>query len=152
MFFSKRAYTTPEVILVILLIAVCLAITLPRFGAGAVFNNYRLKTTVYNIASDMRLARQEAISNASTYIIKFDFAQNEYRVYKGSIAPANQVGETRAIPKQVAGSGTDEYSFTSLGEANWPSGTGQVTFSTSGGWQYRITVTRATGTARLEKL
>lgn len=145
------SYATLEVILIILLIAVWLGVTLPRFGAGDILNKYRLKTAVYNVTADIRDARNLAITNARLYIVKFDFAQNEYRTYQWSISPSNQVGETKTIPSSVTGSGTGEYTFTSIGEADWPGGTGQTVFSISSGELWTITLIRATGTARIQK-
>ena len=144
-----RAYTILEVILIILLIAVWAGVTLPRFGAGNFLNKYRLKTTVYNLASDMRSARNSAITNARSYIVKFDFTKTpqEYQVYQWSIAPGNEVGEKKIIPSGVGGSGTNQYTFSLLGDA----GSGQTIFSSTGAGQWTIIVIGPTGTVRIQK-
>ena len=76
------SYTTLEILLVIIVLAVLVAIVLPRFGAGDLLNKQSLKTIAYNIASDIRATRQLAMSNAQTwtYSIQFDFAQKQYSI------------------------------------------------------------------------
>lgn len=148
----KKAFTTIEVILIILLLAVWLGVALPRFGAGDILNKYRLKAAAYEANSEIKYTRSLAIANARTYIIKFDFVQKQYRIYRDSIAAENQVGETKTIPAQITCSGTDQFDFTSLGEASWPAGTGETNFSIPSGSQYRITATPATGTTYLQKI
>jgi Tfp pilus assembly protein FimT len=146
---ARRAYTTLEVILIVLLIAVWLGVTLPRFGAGGLLNKSRLKTTVYNIASDMRSARNSAITNARNYIVKFDFAKapQEYQLYQWSIAESNQVGDTETMPSGVRGSGIDQWTFSSLGDT----GTGAITFTIASGEKWTIAVIGPTGTVRIQK-
>jgi Tfp pilus assembly protein FimT len=146
---NNFSYTTIEVILIVILIAVWIGVTLPRFGAGNFLNKYRLKTTVYNLASDMRSARTSAITNARSYIVKFDFTKTpqEYQVYQWSIAPGNEVGEKKIIPSGVGGSGTNQYTFSLLGDA----GSGQTIFSSTGAGQWTIIVIGPTGTVRIQK-
>jgi len=141
----RKAYTTLEVILVILLIAVWIGVTLPRFGAGNFLNKYRLKTTVYNVASDMRSTRAQAINNAGTGRYSIKFSSNQYQI----IAPGNQIIETKEIPPQVAWTGVAQLGFNYLGSATF-SGSGVWTLS-SGTDQYTITVISPTGTARIQK-
>ena len=85
---NNFSYATLEIILVIILIGVWLGVVLPRFGAGDLLNKYRLKTTVYNIGSDIRSARNSAITNARDYIIKFylSLTPQEYRIYQWTVA------------------------------------------------------------------
>ena len=144
-----RAYTILEVILIILLIAVWAGVTLPRFGGGIFLNKYRLKTTVYNLASDMRSARNSAITNARSYIVKFDFTKTpqEYQIYQWSIATGNEVGEKKIIPSGVGGSGTNQYTFFLLGDAD----SGQTIFSSTGAGQWTIIVIGPTGTVCIQK-
>ena len=145
----QRAYTILEVLLVILLIAVWVGVTLPRFGGGGILNKYRLRTTVYNIASYMRSARNSAITNARNYIVKFDFAKapQEYRIYQWSIAPSNQVGDTETIPSSIRGSGTDQWTFSSLGDT----GTGAIIFTIASQEKWTIAVIGPTGTVQIQK-
>jgi Tfp pilus assembly protein FimT len=146
-----RAYTILEVILIILLIAVWTGVTLPRFGGGHFLNKYHLKTTVYNLASDMRSARNSAITNARPYIVNFDFTKTpqEYQIYQWSIASGNEVGEKKIIPSGVGGSGTNQYTFSLLGDAG--SGQTQTIFSSAGAGQWTIIVIGPTGTVRIQK-
>jgi Tfp pilus assembly protein FimT len=145
---NEKSYTTIEVILIIILISVWAVILLPRFGGSNLFAKANLKTATYNIASDIRHTRGLAITNNRPYIINFDFTQNNYKIYQWSIAPANQVGETKKIPSKVAGAGSITYTFSYLGEA---AGTGATTFSISSGEKWTVSVIRATGTVHIDK-
>lgn len=142
---SLKAYTTFEVILIILVIAIWIGVTLPRFGAGDLLNKYRLRTTVYNIASDMRSARNLAITKAGTYRIQF--LGNEYRI----IDSGSRVIETKEIPSGITWTGTSQYDFTSLGGTEWTIGSGITTFSIATGELWTIAVASTTGTTRIQK-
>jgi len=144
----QRAYTILEVLLVILLIAVWVGVTLPRFGGGGILNKYRLRTTVYNISSDMRSVRMQAINNAGTgkYSIRFDSAPNDYHI----ISPGGPILETKEIPTGVGWTGTNQYNFYALGNADW-SGTGAITFTIASGEKWTIAVSGPTGTVRIQK-
>ena len=139
------SYTTLEVILIIILIAVWLGVVLPRFGAGDLLNKSRLRTTVFILGSDMRSARNTAITKSVTYTVQFNYSNKEYQI----IAPGGGVVETKAIPAQVAWTGVGQLGFNSLGSATF-SGSRVWTLS-SGGDQYTITVFSPTGTARIQK-
>jgi len=142
---SKLSFTTVEVIFVLILISVWLAVALPRLGAGGLFGKTKLKSTAYNVASDIRYARTLAISNAVNSSIVFDCGSNHnYVIYKDGV----QVGEAKKIPEEVGCSGENQFIFTALGSAT----AGAITFTLpSGQEQYKITVVAATGTAYVEK-
>ncbi|RKY32172.1 MAG: hypothetical protein DRP74_03180 [Candidatus Omnitrophota bacterium] len=144
------SYTSVELLLVIILIGVWVAVVLPRFNGGDLFKKAKLKTAAYNIVSDIRFVRNLAITNAKTYIIDFDFVQNEYRIYKESVAAENQVEETRIIPEVVSCSGENQLNFSSLGSVSFAAD--GVINLTSGRGQYRIMVIHATGSAYIENL
>lgn len=139
-----KAYTTLEVILIIFLIAVWLGVALPRFGAGDLLNRQRLRTTVYNLGADMRSCRMQAIANAGTYSIQLE--SNQYRI----IAPGNQTIKTSPISAGITWSGTSQYDFTSIGEADWTIGSGMTTFSISSGELWTIAAIRPTGIVRIQ--
>lgn len=148
---DSLSYTTIEVLLIIILMGIWLGITLPRFGGLGLFDRSRLNSTVYNVASDIRQARGLAITNAATYIIDFDFTNNEYKIYKNSVAPANQIGDTHSVFKQITLSGTNQFSFSSLGSAGFP-GSGIITLLVAGADQYNLSVIPATGAVKIQKI
>ena len=144
---DKLSYTILEVILIILLVVVWLGVTLPRFGAGDLLNRYRLRTTVYNIGSDMRSTRAQAITKGGTDRYSIRFESNQYQI----IAPGGEVIETKELPSGITWSCTSQYDFTSLGEADWTIGSGITTFLTASGEQWTIAVIRPTGIVRIQK-
>ncbi|OGX15065.1 MAG: hypothetical protein A2166_06510 [Omnitrophica WOR_2 bacterium RBG_13_41_10] len=139
------SYTTIEILLVIILLAVFVAIVLPRFGAGDLLNKQSLKTIAYNIASDIRATRALATSNAwtSAYSIQFDFAQNIYRI----IAPNSDILETKTIPGGITASGSPRYDFSSLGATT----TGTINLTIASGESWTVAVNGPTGTVRIQK-
>jgi len=143
------SYTTLEILLVIILLAIFVAIVLPRFGAGDLLNKQSLKTIAYNIASDIRATRQLATSNAWTwtYSIQFNFAQNQYRI----IAPNSLVLDTKTIPTGVTASGTSRYNFSPLGIASWTIGAGSINLAIASGERWTIAVIGPTGAVRIQK-
>jgi len=149
MILKKKGFSLVEVILTLLILGILSAVILPRFGGQGLLGNFALKTTSSQISSDMRFTRQLAITNSVNYLIQFDFAQKEYRIYKETIAPENQVQDPRKIPTDVSCSGTGEFTFSPLGSALF-SGNGLVL--SSGGKQYRITVEPPTGAVVIEKI
>jgi len=138
------SYTTLEILLVIILLAVFVAIVLPRFGAGDLLNKQSLRAIAYNIASDIRATRQLAMTNAQawTYSIQFDFGQKQYSI----IAPGKTL-ETKTIPSAVTASGTPRYDFSSLGAT----ATGTINLTIASGERWTIAVSGPTGTVRIQK-
>ena len=143
------SYTTLEILLVIILLAVFVAIVLPRFGAGDLLNKQSLRAIAYNIASDIRATRQLAMTNAQawTYSIQFDFTQNIYRI----IAPNSEILETKTIPSAVTASGTSRYNFSPLGIASWTIGSGSINLAIASGEIWTVAVNGPTGTVRIQK-
>lgn len=145
----KRSFTLVEAILAILIIGILAAVILPRFGQDDFVGGLTLRATSSQIASDIRYTRQLAITNSNHYLIKFDFVQKEYKIYKNSISPGNQIGVTKKISSAVTCTGTDQFDFYSLGNCLF-SGTGLII--SQGASQYKISVEIPTGVAVIEKL
>jgi len=137
-----EGFTLVEAMIVVAVLGIIMAIALPRYGSATI-TKFRIENEARRIQSDLRLTRRLAITNGSDYILEVTPASNVYKIYAGSIDPANQVGETRTIKSEITASGDDEFTFESLGNADAASGT---TLSlTEGSIQYDITITIATG-------
>lgn len=143
------SYAIFEVLAVIILLAVFIAVVLPRFGAGDFINKQRLRSAAYNISADIRATRQLALSNAQTwtYSIEFNFTQNKYNI----IAPNSQVIESKTIPTGVTASGTSQYNFSPSGQASWSIGNGNINLAIASGERWTIAVAGPTGTVRIQK-
>ena len=146
---SKNSFSLVEAILTVIVIGILAAIVLPHFVKEGFVGSLSLRSTSSQIASDIRLTRQLAVTNSGHYLIQFDFSQGEYRIYKNSILPANQVGETKTIPSDLTCSGTSQFDFYSLGNCAF-SGSGLSVVQ--GSSQYQISVETPTGAVVIEKI
>ena len=143
----KKAYTLIEVMLVVALIGIIFAISLPRFGYD-ILVQYRARTTAHRIVSDLRFTRSQAIENGANYILQTSPLLCQYSIYKGSIATGNQVGDTRIIDPTVVLSGGSQFTFESGGNASLTSGTSLLV--TAGTHVFTITITQATGKVTMQ--
>ncbi len=147
---KKEAFTLIEAILAVVIIGIITAIVLPRFIKTGFIQGPVLRSTTSQIAADIRYTRRLAITSTNHYLIKFDFNLKEYRIYKDSISPNNQSGETKKIPADVTLSGTEQFDFYPLGNAVF-SGTG-LNILADETHQYRIMVEPPSGAVLVEKL
>ena len=83
MYGQKKSFTLVEAILTIVIMGILAGVILPHFVKEGFLGDLTLRSTVSQIASDIRYARQLAITNAAQYSIKFNFGLKEYRIYKG---------------------------------------------------------------------
>lgn len=146
---SLTGFTLVEAILTIAIMGILAMVVLPHFVKEGFLGGLRLRSTTSQIASDIRYTRQLAITNSGHYLIQFDFNQREYRIYKDSALPANQIGETKKIPQETNCSGTSQFDFYSLGNGQF-SGTGLLI--SEGTNQNRILVEIPTGVVVIEKI
>jgi prepilin-type N-terminal cleavage/methylation domain-containing protein len=145
----KRAFTLVEAILTIAIMGILAMVILPHFVKEGFIGNLTFRSATSQIASDIRYTRQLAVTNSGYYLIRFDFNQREYKIYKGSALPANQVGETKEIPEDVNCSGTNQFDCDYLGGCNF-NGTGLLI--SEGANQNRILVDTPTGAVIIEKI
>jgi len=138
--------------LAITIMGILAAIVLPRFGKEGFVGSLALRTATSQIASDIRYARQLAITNpfnstTGHYLISFNFTANEYKIYKDSISYQNQIGVTKKISKDLTYSGTNQFDFYSLGNCVF-TGTGLAL--SSGTNNHTINVETPTGAVVVE--
>ncbi|MBU0501878.1 MAG: GspH/FimT family pseudopilin [bacterium] len=137
---QRSGLTLIEVMIIVAVLGVITAIALPRFP---ILSAKTVETEARRIQSDLRLTRRLAITHGNDYILEISPLSNEYNIYNGSVAPANQVGETRTIKPSITASGDSTFTFESLGNA--AAGSGTTLTLTSGSDAYDITITIATG-------
>ena len=147
--YPRRGLTLIETILAITIMGLTAAILLPHFVKEGFIGSLALRSAASQVASDIRYTRQFAITQRGHYLINFNFEQKSYNIYNNTIAPGNQVGETKEMASQVTPSGTNQFDFYSLGNAVF-NGTGLLL--TQGTHQYRISVELPTGAAVVEKI
>jgi len=129
--------------------ALLAAVVLPRFIKGGFREGLSLRTTTSEIASNLRYARQLAITNSGHYIIKFNFVLKEYTIYINSVSAGNQIGETKKLSDSLTYAGTDQFDFYSLGNCVFLGAGISLSFGTS---QYQISVESPTGAVVIEKI
>jgi prepilin-type N-terminal cleavage/methylation domain-containing protein len=147
---KHNAFTLIEAILTVAVIGILAAVILPRFIKGGFIQGPLSRSAVSVISADIRYTRRLAVTHAGHFLIRFDFNAKEYRIYKDSISPANQVGETKKVHPDILLSGTEQFDFYSLGNAIF-SGTG-LNISTDETHQYRLAVEPPSGAVFVEKL
>lgn len=120
---TKRSLSLVEAILTIAIIGILAGILLPHFVKRSFLNDLKLRSATSQIASDIRYARQLAITNNGHYLISFNCTAKEYKIYNNTNLPSNQIGETKKISSDVTCSGTSQFDFYDLGNCLF-SGTG----------------------------
>ncbi|MBT3261807.1 hypothetical protein HOC37_03405 [bacterium] len=138
-----------ELILAVAMLAIILAIAIPRFDVPLT-TKLRLENETRRIQADLFLTRRLAITHRDTYILKVYPVKNEYAIFKNRVVPQNQIGETRIIKTQISASGDNNFIFELLGNLAANSGT-NLNLS-SGVYQYEISVIIPTGKVNITEL
>jgi prepilin-type N-terminal cleavage/methylation domain-containing protein len=72
---ARRGFTLVELVVVVLIVAILAALTIPYFGSGV---HDKLGAAAESAVCDLELARSLSVSNSSNYRITFSTANNEY--------------------------------------------------------------------------
>lgn len=80
--YRRKGFTIIELVTVLSIIGVVITITLPVFHST--LSKYKLETSAYAIASDMRRIQQKTISEGKFYRLKFNIYLNSYSVLLGT--------------------------------------------------------------------
>jgi len=149
----RGGFTYVELLTVILTLLIVVAIGIPR--AGSVIQQLRLRGAAWQLASDLRLARQRAVTlrtsirvciSGCAIMVPTPIRAYSVEVYRGS-PPAwvNETGALIALPLDVGLSGNeDKVGFASTGTAD----AGTFTVTNVQGC-YKV-VTSPTGRVRVE--
>ncbi len=148
---SKDAFSLIELVAVVIILGVITMIAIPRFSSDTL-NRLAVKTTAREIASDMRLARSLAISNASINAQGYALEMTGSSPYSGyriiNLTTAETVS-TKTIPDEILCTGDSEFGFGPLGSLSAGSGTA---LAVSGdGKAYTLTLTPATGSVTVQE-
>ncbi len=148
----RGAFSLIELVLVVAIVLVIIAIAVPRLPP-AVLGKADAYGTARMIASDIRLARRLAITNASTNSTGYALIltpSSPYRNYKiVDSSTGGTVGEVKNIPAGVMCTGDSQFPFGPLGNITVGSPP-QLIFS-RGGYQCTLSVTVATGRVVITK-
>lgn len=75
----QDGFTLVELVVILLIIAVCITVVFPKFS-NALFEQQRLKSSVNKIASIAEYTRQRAVSTHFTHMLNFNIEQGTYWV------------------------------------------------------------------------
>ena len=148
---AKAAFTLIELVLVAVLLGVIAMIAIPRFGSDAT-NRLAAVTTAREIASDMRLARSLAISNAGTTPQGYALQMTGGPPYSGYRIVNLTTGapvSTKTIAGAIVCTGDSEFGFSVLGSLLPGSGTALLV--SGDGKQYALALTPATASVTIQE-
>jgi Tfp pilus assembly protein PilE len=146
------AFSLVELVLVVALLAVIAAITVPRFGGG-LLDQSAVSAAAREMAADLRLCRSHAVSNAAVSSAGYALRMKGSEPYGGyeivDLSTGAAVGD-KSIRASVTCMGDAEFRFGPLGNLLAGSGT-DLTLS-GDGRQYVLRLTAATGGLKVEEL
>jgi general secretion pathway protein H len=76
--FSRAGFTMLEILVVLMLMALIAAVTIPTFGGGV--STTQLKSAAREVAAGLRLARGQAIAQRAESVLELDVAAHSFRV------------------------------------------------------------------------
>lgn len=149
---SERAFSLVELVLVVALLAVIAAITVPRFG-GDLLDQSAASAAAREVAADLRLCRSLAVSKAAVNSAGFALRMMGGEPYAGYEIVDRMTGAVviaKSIPAGVACTGDGEFRFGPLG--NLLAGSGTVLSLSGDGRIYVLRLAAATGSLKVEEL
>lgn len=144
---TQPGFTLIELVLTLCIIGILASIAIPDFKAT--LEDYRLKNAATEIASDIRLIQQRAISEGNIFKIIFDLNKRDrYHVAQGT-----RILKTAYLPDGVILEGTSlggghQIVFT---ESGAPSPAGSITLKNKRGERRYVIVAVATGRVRISE-
>lgn len=134
-----RAFTTIELIIVMLIVGMMAAFATPHLGRW--LSTTGVDTAAREIATELQLGKMRAISQNTRYRISFDADHNTYLVQKDVAGAWQDVGAPKPLPAGVnLVSATANPVFQTLGTA--PGGT-TITLQNAQGRTRKVTVSFA---------
>ncbi len=134
---NSKGMTLIETIMVIVIIAILMAVVIPRAGFD-VSLRASVEGAAHMIASDIRYAQEFAMANRVSKEIQFNAGSNSY-----SFFPTSSLDPTGRLPSGITVGTTVTFRFNSLGEPISGGGS-SVTISGDGGTK-TINVSQYTG-------
>ncbi|KPK41693.1 MAG: hypothetical protein AMJ65_08985 [Phycisphaerae bacterium SG8_4] len=142
---NRRAFSFVEAMLVVVFLGVFVLIALPRLDY-ALLKRYKAEAEAQKLATDLRLTRRLAISDAATNTEGYDLnmlGASPYTAYEIKNADTNETVASHAIDSDVVVTGGSMFKFEPTGNLQTGSDV-QLTVSAEGK-VITITITRATG-------
>ena len=103
MFRDKKGYTFIEITVVVLLIGLMMALTIPRFRYALLTDN--LKTAARRLAGMIKTIRSEAVREQQSFILHFDLESNRFWIESGAMSEEERLisqGKASSLPSGVS--------------------------------------------------
>ena len=149
---NHRGITLIELAVVFIIIAIGAVLLVPNIAAW--LPNYRLRSATRDIVSTMRTAQIRAVSNNIQYRVNFNAteigAANSYILQRNTGGVWINDGALQTLPAGITVNIDQLPAGRAVFNLNATSTAGSVTLQNAKGAQRRITLTSATGRARIE--
>lgn len=147
---GRKGVTLVELIVVMVIIAIAAALTVP--GLGVWLPQYRLRSAARDIVSTMRTAQMKAVSSNTEYRVSFDVNNKTYVIQYQTTAGMVNEGSAQGLPTgiqftQAIFSGDVAYA---VFNPNSTSSAGRVTVRNPKGSTKSVVLLGATGRVRIE--
>lgn len=144
--FAKRAFTIAEMLIVTLFLGILALVAVPRMQSG-LLDRFKNETLARKIATDLRMARNMAITDAARNTAGFAVQMvgaSPYRSYNIVNLGTGQVISSQTIKNNISCSGGSLFKFGPLG--NLLTGSSSQLLIAGGGKTSTISIVAATGT------
>lgn len=101
---SQKGISLPEVIIVLLVLAILITLALPQVISGR--RLFRFSSMQRQMASSLTQARQEAMSERQAVTFRYDNANKRMLLFGGKYGA---LGDQRNLIQEMSGSGVDAY-------------------------------------------
>jgi len=149
---NHKGITLIELAVVFVIIAIGAVLLAPNIGAW--LPHYRLRSAARDIVSTMRTAQMRAVSNNIQYRVSFNAAEigaaNSYILQRNTGGVWINDGALQTLPAGITVNIDQLPAGRAVFNLNATSTAGSVTLQNAKGAQRRITLTSATGRARIE--
>ncbi len=148
---NKKGFSLVELLIALTIATILMAVAVPLFSQWS--DNLKYKEAAWGISSQLRLARQMAVSNNNEYGVAFKVGGKQYVLTQGSpwapLNGANSWTSLESTVKWAMGAGCNGTADTYIGfKPNGTAASAVICIQDSGNAvKYTITVNQTTGRA-----
>jgi len=146
---NRRGVTLIELVIVMIIIAILAALSVPSFGVWMA--HYRLRTAARDVVTVMRTAQMRAVSYNMPYGVSFNSATSQFQLYRDS-GGLQVDGAASPLPKGITynsivglPNGPGDQPFISFSPNSSASASGTIVLRNSKGKDKTIQISAASG-------